>query len=257
MKKITYISPGNSDNQYFSTSNEAATSYNPDISTSNESATTYNPDISTSNESATTYNQNFSTSNESATTYNQDISTSNESATTYNPDISTSNESATTYNPDYSTSNKASVSYKKNFLKAFNSYIIFNKFKGKGTNGAGIFREILISILILFRGSEININKKHIVTKRNLHNPEIKKFINDADEYLHYANGIMFFICNFRNASEIISIRIYNAADRLRVLLIICDKAKASARRTYYFIFKAERANAFEGVIERYCGVPP
>ncbi|MEZ4823856.1 MAG: hypothetical protein R2942_16210 [Ignavibacteria bacterium] len=67
--------------------------------------------------------------------------------------------------------------------------------------------------------------------KNRIEGSEIKQFIADADAYLHYANGIMFFICNFRNASEVIAIRICTAADMIRALLIIFETA--SARRKF------------------------
>lgn len=86
--------------------------------------------------------------------------------------------------------------------------------------------------------------------------PEMKDFITGADNYLHYANGMLFFICN---TSSIISFIVLRAVNDRRVSgysipIILFDPSNSNP---VYFIIRAENANVFEGVIERYSGTPP
>jgi len=98
--------------------------------------------------------------------------------------------------------------------------------------------------------------KNHGIFRTNIHSPELKEFIVTADEYLHYANGMLFFICNTSSIESFIVMRPNN--DRRipgsSILIIIFHLNKS---KPVYFIIRAENANVFEGVIERYCGVPP
>jgi hypothetical protein len=92
--------------------------------------------------------------------------------------------------------------------------------------------------------------------RTNMLSPEIKEFIIKADEYLHYANGMLFFICNTSSIVSFIVMRQNNdrSIPGSSILLIIFHLNKS---KPVYFIIRAENANVFEGVIERYCGVPP
>jgi hypothetical protein len=98
--------------------------------------------------------------------------------------------------------------------------------------------------------------KNHGIFRTNILSPELKEFIVTADEYLHYANGMLFFICNTSSIVSFIVMRPNN--DRRipgsSILIIIFHLNKS---KPVYFIIRAENANVFEGVIERYCGVPP
>ncbi|MCB0728953.1 MAG: hypothetical protein KDD00_15920 [Ignavibacteriae bacterium] len=217
MKKTIYISPGKSDNDKRSTANSAADFDNESISTANSAADFDNESISIANSAADFDNESISTANSAADFYNESISTANE----------------------------------------MTKFVNMNILREKESKVFGNITEYFIRLILILKSlKEINIKEKNRkISKTGLKDPEIKQFIADADAYLHYANGIMFFICNFRNASEVIAIRICTAADMIRALLIIFETA--SARRKFYFKLKAERANAFDGVIERYCGVPP
>jgi hypothetical protein len=98
--------------------------------------------------------------------------------------------------------------------------------------------------------------KNHGIFRTNILSPELNEFIVTADEYLHYANGMLFFICNTSSIVSFIVMRPNN--DRRipgsSILIIIFHLNKS---KPVYFIIRAENANVFEGVIERYCGVPP
>jgi hypothetical protein len=98
--------------------------------------------------------------------------------------------------------------------------------------------------------------KNHGIFRTNILSPELNEFIVTADEYLHYANGMLFFICNTSSIESFIVMRPNN--DRRipgsSILIIIFHLNKS---KPVYFIIRAENANVFEGVIERYCGVPP
>lgn len=81
-----------------------------------------------------------------------------------------------------------------------------------------------------------------------------EQFITNADAYLHYSNNILFEI-NRIETTAILLILIYsNNSSLLRRLLLTAMNAEKIHIR--YSEFKPV-INAFDGVIERYCGVPP
>ena len=96
------------------------------------------------------------------------------------------------------------------------------------------------------------------ILKTKILSPEIKDFITGADEYLHYANGLLFFICNVSLIESYMVLRSISLNDKRNsgssILIIIFELNKL---KPVYFILRAENANVFEGLIERYCGVPP
>jgi len=96
------------------------------------------------------------------------------------------------------------------------------------------------------------------ILKTKILSPEIKDFITGADEYLHYANGLLFFICNVSLIESYMVLRSISLNDKRNsgssILIIIFELNKS---KPVYFILRAENANVFEGVIERYSGVPP
>ena len=96
------------------------------------------------------------------------------------------------------------------------------------------------------------------ILKTKILSPEIKDFITGADEYLHYANGMLFFICNVSLIESYMVLRSISLNDKRNsgssILIIIFELNKS---KPVYFILRAENANVFEGVIERYSGVPP
>ena len=233
LKKTIYISPGKSDIESNSFANKTATIDNLNFTTANKTATFDNVNFSNTNKAATIDKLNFTTANKTATFDNVNFTTANKTATIDNLKFSTANETVETDSLNI---------LKVNYLKVF-----------------GSVTKILIQMFRLLTGLKgINVkDRERRVFKSGTKSQELMQFtfVKEADKYLHYANGIMFFICNFRNASEVIAIKICTAADMIRILLIKFESAVA--RRTIYFILKAEIANAFDGVMERYCGVPP
>jgi len=96
------------------------------------------------------------------------------------------------------------------------------------------------------------------ILKTKILSPEIKDFITGADKYLHYANGMLFFICNVSLIESYMVLRSISLNDKRNsgssILIIIFELNKL---KPVYFILRAENANVFESLIERYCGVPP
>jgi hypothetical protein len=247
LKKTIYISPGKSDIESISFANKTATIDNLNFTTANKTATFDNVNFTTANKTATFDNVNFTTANKTATFDNMNFSNTNKAATIDNLNFTTANEAATIDNLNFSTANETVETDSLNILKV-NYLKVF-----------GSVTKILIQMFRLLTDLKgINVkDRERRVFKSGTKSQELMQFtfVKEADKYLHYANGIIFFICNIRNASEVIAIKICTAADMIRILLIKFESAVA--RRTIYFILKAEIANAFDGVIERYCGVPP
>ena len=83
--------------------------------------------------------------------------------------------------------------------------------------------------------------------------PEFDKIITNADEYLHYANEILFFASNSSVTLNLIFFRIGSNGQLTGIIIIIFKNAD----KPVFFICRIENAKIFDGVIERYCGVPP
>ncbi|MEO8447705.1 MAG: hypothetical protein ABI528_09435 [bacterium] len=80
-----------------------------------------------------------------------------------------------------------------------------------------------------------------------------QEFYENADSYLHYSNKIVFNSTGIIPAASLISIKFFSTVTEQLLLLLILQ----INRTTTTFINCDIIPNAFEGVIERYCGVPP
>ncbi|HMQ69844.1 MAG TPA: hypothetical protein PKC58_12745, partial [Ignavibacteria bacterium] len=90
--------------------------------------------------------------------------------------------------------------------------------------------------------------------KKNMLSPEIIKLIITADAYLHYANGLMFYIGNDDPAAGFIIFR-FNSDGVITGFILVLTLIN---KQSFLFLrIRSENANVFDGVIERYCGVPP
>ncbi|MGB4852984.1 MAG: hypothetical protein WBQ38_11785 [Ignavibacteria bacterium] len=83
--------------------------------------------------------------------------------------------------------------------------------------------------------------------------PEFNEIISNADEYLHYANEILFCVSNTSVTLNLILFRISSSGHLTGIIIIIFKNAD----KPVFFICRIENAIIFDGVIERYCGVPP
>ncbi|MEO6693636.1 MAG: hypothetical protein ABIY50_05155 [Ignavibacteria bacterium] len=92
----------------------------------------------------------------------------------------------------------------------------------------------------------------YFVEKARNNNFVLDEFISTADSYFHYSNYIIFEISKGEPVHCLLFIIIDSSGTIAGLLLIALNK---SGRRSYPG-FK-ENAKIFEGVIERYCGVPP
>ncbi|MEO8447358.1 MAG: hypothetical protein ABI528_07680, partial [bacterium] len=81
----------------------------------------------------------------------------------------------------------------------------------------------------------------------------LEETIKTADNYLHYSNGILFYIEGVLTAVNLIFITSARLVQSIPVMLILLSDEENCF---IYFCFTSH-AKSFEGVIERYCGVPP
>lgn len=100
-------------------------------------------------------------------------------------------------------------------------------------------------------------NRKRVNKRKQMRLGELnymlpEQFILNADAYLHYSNAILFEISRIETAVFLLIISISANCRRLFIILLRLHTSKRAYVRESEF---AE--GAFEGVIERYCGVPP
>lgn len=79
------------------------------------------------------------------------------------------------------------------------------------------------------------------------------EIITSTDSYLHYSNQILFDINGSRSMALVLILNFFNnISAQISVAVIFFDRKP----RIYYAEIK-EFTKTFDGVIERYCGVPP
>ncbi len=92
----------------------------------------------------------------------------------------------------------------------------------------------------------------YFVDRLRVHNYAFDEFLSNADSYFHYSNQILFEIN--RSATALFLLLLITDSDGSIVSLLIISLNKP--RHIQYPGFK-DNVKIFEGVIERYCGVPP
>lgn len=86
-----------------------------------------------------------------------------------------------------------------------------------------------------------------------IQNPELKNISGEIQSYLIYANGI---ISGTENTFPAVSIFITQTAESATIICIVIMTYTGGKSFVIYWSF-TDRAKIFDGVIERYCGVPP
>src|SRR6188768_3077130 len=92
----------------------------------------------------------------------------------------------------------------------------------------------------------------HLVDKARVKHAAFDEFFATADSYFHYSNYILFELSKSATALCLLFI-IVDSRGSIAILLLV---ALNKPGRHSYPGFKAH-GKIFEGVIERYCGVPP
>ncbi|MBK8550750.1 MAG: hypothetical protein IPL53_06685 [Ignavibacteria bacterium] len=83
------------------------------------------------------------------------------------------------------------------------------------------------------------------------------ELITNADSYLHYSNQLLFEINRSETAALLVIMIFFNNASAQHVMAIVLSQYENEDKpRIFYAEFK-EFTKSFDGVIERYCGVPP
>ncbi|MBK8550876.1 MAG: hypothetical protein IPL53_07355 [Ignavibacteria bacterium] len=75
----------------------------------------------------------------------------------------------------------------------------------------------------------------------------------DADDYLHYSNDIIFGLENRLQAASLILLIRGNMKTIALILLVLLIRRKLNPD----YPELVSRGRTFDGMIERYCGVPP
>jgi hypothetical protein len=91
--------------------------------------------------------------------------------------------------------------------------------------------------------------KKRIKFRRSI----VKEIYQNADMYLHYSNYIVIYASNSLPVINIILVKLTGTGVTGKMILIIFS---AGDPVIFYLNFN-EAIDSFDGVIERYCGVPP
>ncbi len=113
----------------------------------------------------------------------------------------------------------------------------------------------------IFKQIQVSKRSKYKHSKRIKLSGLIKQFtsintiVSDADSYLHYSNLIMIEAGRDLPAINLISIKFFTGGGLK--LIIIKAVTLHNHKPAVYFAVLSETVSAFEGVIERYCGVPP
>ncbi|MBK8553173.1 MAG: hypothetical protein IPL53_19790 [Ignavibacteria bacterium] len=80
----------------------------------------------------------------------------------------------------------------------------------------------------------------------------LDEFFTTADSYLHYSNNILFEINRSSTALLILMIITDSSGCIVKLLLLISEKSRRIKNIPLVY-----RGKIFDGIIERYCGVPP
>ena len=135
----------------------------------------------------------------------------------------------------------------------------------KGRNIADKGRNIAdVRINTKYKGENtaVNIRNTAYITDKNLKvnncsknnlNPELKNISGEIHSYLVYANGI---ISDTVDTLPCISIIISQTAESATIICIVILTYSGGKSFVIYWNF-TDRTKIFDGVIERYCGVPP
>ena len=91
--------------------------------------------------------------------------------------------------------------------------------------------------------------KKRIKFRRSI----VKEIYQNADMYLHYSNYIVIYASNSLPVINIILVKLTGTGVTGKMILIIFSDGDPVI---FYLNFN-EAIDSFDGVIERYCGVPP
>ncbi len=91
----------------------------------------------------------------------------------------------------------------------------------------------------------------HFVDKARIRHTSFDEFISTADSYFHYSNYILFEVSRSATALCILLLFIHSSGSVTAKLLIYLNFGRRS------FPGFKDVVKIFEGVIERYCGVPP
>ena len=92
----------------------------------------------------------------------------------------------------------------------------------------------------------------YFVEKMKSNNILFNEFVSNADSYFHYSNQILFEISGNSGAMFLLFLIVDSTGTVTEFLLIFLFKPAY----LFYHEFK-DNAKIFDGVIDRYCGVPP
>lgn len=92
----------------------------------------------------------------------------------------------------------------------------------------------------------------YFVDRLRNHHSAVDEFVSNADSYFHYSNQIIFEINRSVTVLCLLLLIIDSKGSIVSLLIISLNKP----RYNQYPGFK-DNVKIFEGVIERYCGVPP
>ncbi|MEO8665449.1 MAG: hypothetical protein ABI462_08120 [Ignavibacteria bacterium] len=92
----------------------------------------------------------------------------------------------------------------------------------------------------------------YFVDKARLNHNSFDEFVSNSDSYFHYSNQILFEITKSTTALCLLLLILDRSGSVVGLLII----SLILLRYNQYPGFK-DNAKIFEGVIDRYCGVPP
>jgi len=90
------------------------------------------------------------------------------------------------------------------------------------------------------------------VDKARVNHATFDQFVTTTDSYFHYSNNILFELTRSATALCLLLFIIDSTGAIIRVLIIPINKTQYHRNAGF-----KDNAKIFEGVIERYCGVPP
>ncbi|MBK8984307.1 MAG: hypothetical protein IPM38_18805 [Ignavibacteria bacterium] len=132
-----------------------------------------------------------------------------------------------------------------------------NKFKGSSKQKKNAFE----AVEKIFKKIQDSKKSKNKLSKRKKlsglikQSPAINAIVSDTDSYLHYSNLIIIEAGRDLPAVNLLSIKFFSGGE-LKLIIIIAVTYH-NHKPAVYFAVLSETVSAFEGVIERYCGVPP
>ena len=87
----------------------------------------------------------------------------------------------------------------------------------------------------------------------NKRKPVINEMVNTADAYLHYSNNVLFEINNTSSIVYLLILQVSGSGKITGFILLILSGSKPAILYGDFI----DTGKIFDGVIERYCGVPP